>query len=592
MDTDIMLSVLIPTYNRKRQLSNTLDLLEIQTDSSFKIIISDNHSNYEISEVLDGRSKSFLDRITVYRRRQNVGGDANIANLFALCDTKWAWLLSDDDNVRTDAVEKILNEIGSYPDVGAFNFSLEEFEQIERIRIDTSLTDFIDFCYPMHKKVHGDLTYIGNKVFNLERINDCIACMFMYNYTGSIIVVLIYKILERHIPYCTVVGKKIVDYNYSEKFSWDYANIALGTRTLMDIPFELDSDYRRKMLVITCFDWRFVHKSYIMPNKSKPDKWYLNQMYHGLYKYILPFDQRVKYRVCSILSKSRFGKNFLELYRKARKWPKLKKQFCSNDGQSGNRPLTDAICKDHIMKKLHGKIAVITGGSSGIGKACAKLFAAEGAIVIAVGRNEANGKAVEAEICLEGGNAHFVRCDVTLETDIIQLKEYIKNVYGRLDILINNSGVFITSSLDKEVDDEWRYNFDVNVTGCYLMVRHLIPMLAGNRGCILFNASVAGLQSYAVGSSYMYSASKAAVIQFSRVLAKNHAREIRVNCICPGIIDTPIYKNPDMSRFDDRIPMGRVGKPEEVAKVALFLVSDDASYITGVVIPVDGGVSL
>ena len=125
------------------------------------------------------------------------------------------------------------------------------------------------------------------------------------------------------------------------------------------------------------------------------------------------------------------------------------------------------------------------------------------------------------------------------------------------------------------------------------MTRYAKPALLKSRGVILNNGSIAGLQHYAAGRSYAYSASKAAVIQFSHQMAKNYGEEgIRVNCICPGIIETPILHGRDPKIYEERIPLGRVGKPEDVAKVALFLVSDDAAYLTGTVIPVDGGASL
>ena len=125
------------------------------------------------------------------------------------------------------------------------------------------------------------------------------------------------------------------------------------------------------------------------------------------------------------------------------------------------------------------------------------------------------------------------------------------------------------------------------------MTKYFISLLSENRGVILNNASVAGLPSFVDGKgAYMYSASKAAVIQFTKLCAKNYAGCLRVNCICPGVVDTPIFTNRDFSRFNNKIPMGRVARPEEIAKGALFLVSEDASYITGAVLPIDGGMSI
>lgn len=127
----------------------------------------------------------------------------------------------------------------------------------------------------------------------------------------------------------------------------------------------------------------------------------------------------------------------------------------------------------------------------------------------------------------------------------------------------------------------------------FYVTRYAKPYLLASKGVILNNASIAGMQHYAAGRSYAYSASKAAVIQFSHQMAKNYGEEgIRVNCICPGIIDTPILGDHDRNVYADRIPLGYVVKPEEVTKVALFMVSDEAAYVTGAVLPVDGGASL
>ena len=245
------------------------------------------------------------------------------------------------------------------------------------------------------------------------------------------------------------------------------------------------------------------------------------------------------------------------------------------------------------MNKLQGKVVLITGATSGIGESIAELMSQEGAEVIAVGRNIERGKLVEGKIKRYDNKGLFLECDVTREEAVIALKQKIEKQYGRLDILINNAGVFLTAPLEDTTEEDWQKSFDINVKGYYLMTKHFVEMLAQSRGTILNNASVAGLSSFVDGKgAYMYSASKAAVIQFTKLCAKNYAKDIRINCICPGVVDTPIFTNRDFSRFDGRIPMGRVAMPDEIAKVALFLTSEDASYITGAVIPVDGGMSI
>lgn len=246
------------------------------------------------------------------------------------------------------------------------------------------------------------------------------------------------------------------------------------------------------------------------------------------------------------------------------------------------------------MGKLDGKTALITGATSGIGEAFARLFAKEGAEVIVVGRNEKKGKQVVTHIIENGGNAHFFACDVTSEDNIMDLKKFVLLNFDRLDILVNNAGILITSPLEDIKLQNWNHTFDVNVTSTMLMCKHFMDSILAAKGVILNNASIDGLQSmYRGRANYAYAASKAAAINFSQQLALNYTpKGIRINCLCPGVTDTPFFTNRDFSRFLDVIPMGRVGNSEEIANVALFLVSDEASYISGAVINVDGAASL
>lgn len=246
------------------------------------------------------------------------------------------------------------------------------------------------------------------------------------------------------------------------------------------------------------------------------------------------------------------------------------------------------------MCKLEGKVAIITGGTSGIGEATANLFAEQKAIVIIVGRNEEKGLFIEKYIKSKNGKAKFFKCDISNELEIKNLIDNIIKLYGKIDILFNNAGIFLPSIEIERLDfDKWKKTFDINIHGTFLITKYVKEYLIKSKGVILNNASIAGLQYYAAGRSYAYSSSKAAIIQFSHMMAKNYAEDgIRVNCICPGVILTPILHGRDPKIYAERIPMKRVGNPEEVAKVALFLCSDDASYLTGVVLPVDGGASL
>jgi NAD(P)-dependent dehydrogenase (short-subunit alcohol dehydrogenase family) len=246
------------------------------------------------------------------------------------------------------------------------------------------------------------------------------------------------------------------------------------------------------------------------------------------------------------------------------------------------------------MRKLEDKIAVITGGTSGIGAACAKVFAEYGAAVVIAGRNVENGAAIEQSIISQGGKAKYIKCDVTKEEDIVNLIRYTIDAYGKINILFNNAGLMLPSvELDRLEYSSWEETFKTNVDSCFLMTKHARPYLLKTRGVILNTASIAGMHSYAIGRAYPYSVSKSAIIQFTRMLAKNYASDgIRVNCVCPGVIFTPMLHGRDPNIYVERIPLGRIGDPDDVAKAALFLVSDDSAYLTGVVLPVDGGASL
>lgn len=245
------------------------------------------------------------------------------------------------------------------------------------------------------------------------------------------------------------------------------------------------------------------------------------------------------------------------------------------------------------MGKLDGKTALITGGSSGIGLAAAELFAIEGARVIITARDEARGKEAADNLREINSTASFFRCDVTLQDDVDALKRYICETAGKLDILFNNAGILLTGSLEEITDEDWDRTYEVNVKAMMRVCRSFIDLLRRSRGTILNNTSINGLHSYVKGKkSYMYATSKSAAIQLTQYLAMNYAPEVRVNALCPGMTVTNLFTNRDFSRFDNCNLLGRMAQPEEIAKVALFLVSEDASFVTGSVIVADGGETL
>ena len=251
------------------------------------------------------------------------------------------------------------------------------------------------------------------------------------------------------------------------------------------------------------------------------------------------------------------------------------------------------------MGKLDGKIALITGAGSGIGRATALVFAAEGAKVAVVDRAEDHALAVAAEIGQSGGEAVTVRADVSKAADTERMVVETIGRFGRLDILYNNAGIGFARRTHLLTEEEWDRTIDVDLKGVFLGCKYALPELMKRGGVILSTASVAGIEGFRQMAAYC--AAKAGVIMLTKSLAMDYAEHgIRVNCICPGSIETPLYE----SGFDNLTPekrarahqmfaamhlVGRAGEPQEIARVAMFLCSQDASFITGQAVVVDGG---
>ena len=247
------------------------------------------------------------------------------------------------------------------------------------------------------------------------------------------------------------------------------------------------------------------------------------------------------------------------------------------------------------MQRLQGKTILITGATSGLGEALAHCFAEEGASIVAVGRTHARGETLIDALTARHSaiRAQFFPCDLTDAHAIGDLRKAITASGFAIDVLVNNAGIFKTYRLEEVTPEAYDLVFRTNVSSAIFMTQAFIDEVCQRGGNILNIASIGGLQSYIAGrSQYLYAPSKAALIEFSQLCAKNYAPDIRVNCLCPGPNDTPIYENKDFSRILPSIPMGRMGKPADVARAASFLISDDASYITGAVLTVDGGSSI
>lgn len=247
------------------------------------------------------------------------------------------------------------------------------------------------------------------------------------------------------------------------------------------------------------------------------------------------------------------------------------------------------------MQRLQGKTILITGATSGLGEAMAHHFAEEGASIAAVGRSRERGERLAEELAVRfpAARARFFPCDLTDADAIMDLRREVAANGFAIDILVNNAGVFQTYLLEEITPETYDHVFRINVGAAIFMTQAFIAELCERHGNILNVASIGGLQSHIAGSrQYLYAPSKAALIEFSQLCAKNYAKSIRVNCLCPGPNDTPIYENKDFSRILPSIPMGRMGQPIDVARAACFLVSEEASYITGAVLTVDGGSSI
>ena len=249
--------------------------------------------------------------------------------------------------------------------------------------------------------------------------------------------------------------------------------------------------------------------------------------------------------------------------------------------------------------RLEDKVAVITGGSAGIGRAICELFSEQGAKIVVADIDQIGGEETVKTICQSGGDAIFVPTDVSKESQVERLMKQVVSVFGKIDVLVNDAAQFVFGKIENVTDDDWDRVFGTNVRGAAYTVKHSLPNMKKMGGGAIVN--VASISSFVAQSEFVpYNTSKGALLQLTRCLALDLAKyNVRVNCVCPGAILTQATdqhrkfigaeENEFLAAAASSSFMNRVGDPREVAYAVLFLASDEASFITGTPLFVDGG---
>lgn len=320
------LTVLIPTYNRKDRLLNTLLSLQNQTDDSFEVVLLDNASDYDMNNVFSALDPSFVKRVSYYRNFSNIGLGGNISNIFLYCKTGWAWILSDDDKPNQDAVEIIRNSIDDNSEAAVLHFPIIELLS-QKYRAFHSLNEMIDFYNPQMRTcnrsirngLRGDFIFLSNKVYNIPKISNYYS--FMFSCSGSFIshALIIVKILDEKAGEVVFVNKKIVNFYPNDGSHWDIETTTRGISSIGLLAFKtISQKQRKKILKFLMFDYTYVLSRYIENGIRNPV--YLKDVYRVTFKIFSTPKEKFIYRMFILMSQWGFSFAFLKLlYSKIRK---------------------------------------------------------------------------------------------------------------------------------------------------------------------------------------------------------------------------------------------------------------------------------
>lgn len=292
-----MLTVAIPTYNRKTQLYRTLTALERQTKNDFKIFIVDNNSDYDFMDMMAKKfNNEFQNRITYIRRKVNIGGDNNIIGLFELVSDEWIWMISDDDYIYEDAIEKIYGLIDKFGDSSVIQFSV--FDNYQDDMIFDDLSSYIETMFKRWNKksaskIPGDLYACYNKLYKLKDIMECLYVPFKYNYSHMTTGLIVLSALQNR-KKVVFTNAKILDV---APFEWSVIGVALGNRIVDDIDFGISLELKKKLLCLISFPYRMLIHCWLQKENHYEPNQYIEKLYYGYYRYHLPIWDKINYWV-------------------------------------------------------------------------------------------------------------------------------------------------------------------------------------------------------------------------------------------------------------------------------------------------------